>query len=209
MVVDSPHRPGVGARPMMFAGRGAQVQRAERMLAAVANSGAAAPAPMVITGPRGVGKTVLLQVIRDEAVRRGFETAVILFDTREWQSSGAGVRGRGRVAVFIDEVHEAPVDDLRTVATAVQDLIQTPRTPLVVFLAGLPETSEVLISANSFAERFDYLPVPRLTVDAAHRVLLDPALDLGVRWAPPALQEVVTVAAGNPFMLQSSGMSRG
>lgn len=29
--------------------------------------------------------------------------------------------------------------------------------PVVVFMAGLPETPEVLIEANSFAERFDYL----------------------------------------------------
>lgn len=51
----------------------------------------------------------------------------------------------------------------------------------------------------------DYLALPRLVADAAHRVLLEPALGLGVRWAPGAVEEVVSTAAGNPFMLQKLG----
>jgi len=36
-------------------------------------------------------------------------------------------------------------------------------------------------------------------------VLLDPALNLGVHWEPAAVEEVITAAAGNPFMLQKLG----
>lgn len=273
--MESPYRPGVGALPAVFAGRGREVQRAERMLATVANSGEAAPAPMVITGPRGVGKTVLLRVMREVADDRGFVTASVVFDSRDgnhralaaavadavrlrdpdsgvWArvrdrlrglsievnagvvtvASGpdasartppaptdrkhlggllveagqaASTLGRPGLAVFVDELHEAPIDDLRTISTAMQDLIQSVRTPVVVFMAGLPQTPDVLIEANSFAERFDYLALPRLGEDAALRVLLEPALDKGVRWAPTAAERVVALAAGNPFMLQKLG----
>lgn len=58
---------------------------------------------------------------------------------------------------------------------------------------------------SAAAERFDYLALPRLGDDAAHEVLLQPALNLGVRWSVPALDEVLRIAAGNPFMLQKLG----
>lgn len=273
-MLESPYRPGIGARPVVFAGRDQELDRTSRVLGGVAISGSAAPAPVVFTGPRGVGKTVLLGVTRDQAHKHGFVTAHVVFDPAggnhralAWEVAQSanlkpGGRDIGRIrdrladlsievdlglvkmtsaapgatqpapapadrkhlagllvaaaeaaqnagkiglAVFIDEIQEAPLDDLRTVMTALQDVIATPRAAVAIFVAGLPHTPEVLVDANSFAERFDYRHLPPLHRDAAFRVLTEPALQLGVRWEPSAVDRVLTEAAGNPFLMQKYG----
>lgn len=71
-MLPSPYRPGVGARPAVLVGRDAHLDRVRAVLAAVASTGRAAPAPIVFTGVRGIGKTVTLDLVADEASERGF-----------------------------------------------------------------------------------------------------------------------------------------
>ncbi|MCL2317153.1 MAG: ATP-binding protein [Actinomycetia bacterium] len=54
--------------------------RAEAMLTRVANTRRAAPQPMVMTGPRGLGKTVTLGEIAATAGARGFVVCPVAFD---------------------------------------------------------------------------------------------------------------------------------
>ena len=79
--MDSPYHPGFGARPAVLVGREQQLTRASASLTRVANSSAAAPSAMVLTGARGLGKTVTLAVIGDTATERGFITASVAFDS--------------------------------------------------------------------------------------------------------------------------------
>lgn len=67
----NPYRPGVGLRPLYLAGRDAPIRRFAAMLRAAPEQ----QANMRVTGLRGVGKTVLLDVFADRAREIGWEPA--------------------------------------------------------------------------------------------------------------------------------------
>lgn len=69
----NPYRPGVGLRPLYLAGRDAPIRRFGAMLRAAPEQ----PASMRVTGLRGVGKTVLLDVFADHARDAGWEPAFL------------------------------------------------------------------------------------------------------------------------------------
>src|SRR5580704_11047092 len=65
----SPYRPGYNQRPVVLAGRDYILAAADEALAVAALEGRTPPALLVV-GPRGVGKTVLLGEIADRAADR-------------------------------------------------------------------------------------------------------------------------------------------
>jgi len=67
----NPYRPGVGLRPLYLAGREAPLRRFDAMLRAAPEQ----QANMRVTGLRGVGKTVLLEVFADHAQAADWEPA--------------------------------------------------------------------------------------------------------------------------------------
>jgi AAA ATPase domain len=69
----NPYRPGVGVRPMYVAGREAPLRRFEAMLRAAPEQ----QANMRVTGLRGVGKTVLLEVFAESAQAHEWEAATV------------------------------------------------------------------------------------------------------------------------------------
>jgi hypothetical protein len=80
MALDSPYKPGFGARPAVLVGRESQLARAGAVLTRVANSGEATAGSVVFTGARGLGKTVMLGVIGDLAKDRRFLVAQVSMD---------------------------------------------------------------------------------------------------------------------------------
>jgi hypothetical protein len=70
--VRNPYAPGAGQRPPELAGRGPQLAAFDVVLERVAHG--RPERSMVLTGLRGVGKTVLLNAMRSAAVRRGWGT---------------------------------------------------------------------------------------------------------------------------------------
>ncbi|MGC4113039.1 MAG: ATP-binding protein [Nocardioides sp.] len=70
--VRNPYAPGAGQRPPELAGRGAQLAAFDVVLERVAHG--RPERSVVLTGLRGVGKTVLLNALRSAAVRRGWGT---------------------------------------------------------------------------------------------------------------------------------------
>ena len=66
----NPYSPGAGSRPPELAGRGEILEACEVALARTVKG--AAPRGMLLTGLRGVGKTVLLNVIHDQAANEDF-----------------------------------------------------------------------------------------------------------------------------------------
>lgn len=275
--MDSPYQPGPGARPNVMVGRERQLARAQAVLTRVANSGAPSSSALVLTGARGMGKTVTLGVIADSARERGLVTAGVALDSvsdntqllatriaealKDFERSGArsawarvrerlsalsievnagvvrvtseapasraeahsatqrealaslmsdGARlavehGRAGLALFIDELQEAPHHDLVVIANAIQDALMTPDAPFAVFAAGLPQTPDLVMAAASFTERFDFRTLERLDPEAAERALVEPALALDVHWAAPAAQLVLSAAAGSPYLIQRLG----
>ena len=69
----NPYRPGVGVRPLYLAGREAPLRRFDAMLRAAPEQ----PANMRVTGLRGVGKTVLLEVFGERAQAAEWEPAFV------------------------------------------------------------------------------------------------------------------------------------
>jgi hypothetical protein len=70
--VRNPYAPGAGQRPPELAGRAAQLAAFDVVLERVARG--RPERSIVLTGLRGVGKTVLLNALRSAAVRRGWGT---------------------------------------------------------------------------------------------------------------------------------------
>ncbi len=70
--VRNPYAPGAGQRPPELAGRDEQVRAFDVVLERVARS--RPERSLVLTGLRGVGKTVLLNALRGQAVRKGWGT---------------------------------------------------------------------------------------------------------------------------------------
>ena len=70
--VRNPYAPGAGQRPPELAGRDAELAAFEVVLERVAHG--RPERSIVLTGLRGVGKTVLLNAMRSAAVRRGWGT---------------------------------------------------------------------------------------------------------------------------------------
>lgn len=78
MIVDpirNPYAPGAGQRPPELAGRDEQLAAFEVVLERIARG--RPERSLVLTGLRGVGKTVLLNALRSAAVRRGWGTGKI------------------------------------------------------------------------------------------------------------------------------------
>ncbi len=70
--VRNPYAPGAGQRPPELAGRDEQLKAFDVVLERVARG--RPERSLVLTGLRGVGKTVLLNALRGQAVRRGWGT---------------------------------------------------------------------------------------------------------------------------------------
>ncbi|WP_161632135.1 ATP-binding protein [Nakamurella lactea] len=77
MSLESPYKPGPGLAPPQIAGRQAEFSEAFTLLRRIENYGAVGRAPLVYTGIRGMGKTVLLRQVAIEAQNRGFVVASV------------------------------------------------------------------------------------------------------------------------------------
>ena len=112
--------------------------------------------------------------------------------------------GTGLV-LLIDELQEAPYNDLVVLANAIQDAAKSAQVPLCVVAAGLPQTPDLVMAAASFTERFDFRVLARLDEADAERALLEPSLAVGVHWEPAAAEEVLHAAGGSPYLIQYIG----
>lgn len=66
----NPYRPGAGTKPLVLAGRDAEIQKASTLLEAV--SAGAPQRSLMLYGLRGVGKTVLLNHVEELATNYGY-----------------------------------------------------------------------------------------------------------------------------------------
>jgi hypothetical protein len=73
--MDSPYKPGAGVMPPLLAGRDTERSRALEQLIRTEQFQSPGRSPLILTGVRGVGKTVMLRSIINEARNRRFVTA--------------------------------------------------------------------------------------------------------------------------------------
>lgn len=271
-VLDSPYRPGFGARPAVMVGRDRDLARAVATLTRVRATQRTATGAIVLIGARGMGKTVTLDLIGEQASEQRFVPVTVGFDQqsnsaqrlavavaeqvapvqrggagwdrlRHWlsglsvevnagivkmtgrlpdptqepgqrdvltkiltEASGAVVdRGWSGLSLQVDELQAASHDDLAVFANALQDTRRVSQAPLATFAAGLPDTPGKVMSAATFAERFEFRQLHRLTRDEATIALAQPSQNLGVGWEGAGLDAVLDAAGGSPYLLQRMG----
>ncbi|GAA1971250.1 ATP-binding protein [Nocardioides panacihumi] len=129
-------------------------------------------------------------------------------------------RGGAGLVVMIDELH-APLESTReweyapdreallhgaVLLNAIQNLGGVrDGLPVGVIGAGLPQTKALLTRAATFGERSHEIVLAEFGPADAARLLEAPATNLGVSWAPDALDVVVDTARGYPQSLQILG----
>ncbi|CAN5156361.1 ATP-binding protein [soil metagenome] len=113
---------------------------------------------------------------------------------------------RPGLMVVVDELQAGSMGDLRTWAYAAQHLqSEADSTPLALFGAGLPSLPDRLMDAATFAERFHFEQLQRLTPQATREAFTQPCEPASVSWQTEALNHAVEIAAGYPFMVQVLG----
>lgn len=121
-------------------------------------------------------------------------------------SLAARDRGSAGLCVFVDEIQAAPLQDLRTIAYAWQELQgQVPEPAALLFAAGLPNAPDVLTDAVTFSERFAFRTLERLNDADAAEALAGPSALHEVRWEPALVDHVIAEAQGYPYFLQLYG----
>ncbi|GAB2723741.1 ATP-binding protein [Arthrobacter bambusae] len=276
----NPFRPGAGRVPPELVGRSAVLSDFMGVLGSMAGSGEG-ERPWIISGLRGVGKTVLLNqcgrnavdagwvVVKLEAsgsqplavqlakeiyvalrkaatvsekVKQAFKETFSVFRSFQIKVDPAGVYGFGfdvqavagkadsgqlstdvaemleslglaaraagtGVLLAVDELQEAPKDDLAALNVALHQLGQDPRpVPLMFLGTGLPSLPAVLAKASSYAERmYLYRALDVLSEEDTKEALLVPSRRERVNWTEAALGIVLGVSRGYPYFVQACG----
>jgi hypothetical protein len=109
------------------------------------------------------------------------------------------------LVLFIDELQYVAENEFAALISALHRCAQQ-KLPVCVVGAGLPQLRERAGNAKSYAERlFDYPEVGPLLKPAAYQALVKPAANLGVEFAPGAVELIITQTKGYPYFLQEWG----
>lgn len=102
-------------------------------------------------------------------------------------------------ALLIDELQ---VFYLRAIATLLQVSRRLEGLPVTIVGAGLPTLPAIVSKAGSYAERFSFEKIDKLSRRESQDAVVSPAATFGVTYAGPALQEILDRARDFPFFLQ-------
>lgn len=109
--------------------------------------------------------------------------------------------------LLIDELQEAPKEDLAAINMAVHEIGQAGvPLPVVLVGAGLPSLPAQLADAGSYAERlYAYQPVGLLADEPVETALTEPCRVQGASWDEDALAAALELAQGYPYFVQAIG----
>jgi hypothetical protein len=125
-----------------------------------------------------------------------------------FEEMGATARDLGLgMLVAVDELQDAPKEDLNGLNVALHTLGQAPRPVPILFIGtGLPSLPAVLADATSYAERlYDFRSLGLLSNAETTEALRRPAEARGVRWDERALDIARSAIAGYPYFAQACG----
>lgn len=232
MVARNPFKPTAGATPPLLIGRTAELAEFEESL----DDGPGAPARLAtVTGPRGVGKTVMLTAMARAAAERKWltvsETATAGLVGRLTSTLLQALPDRDRVVadraslrevmglatrhlalqargllITIDEIHGAPRADLKDLAVAYQHLIAEEQ-EVALILAGLPAGVSALLndSVLTFLRRATPFELTDVRLPAVRAAFLQTISSTGRQVTEDALDEITLATGGYPFMIQLVG----
>lgn len=258
MVSNNPFRPSFGIPPAVLAGREDEVGDFTYGLLAGIGS---LQRSVLISGPRGVGKTVLLNAFEEQAKANGWVVvradaddeleqnlthtalpeALEELDYKESESgrriSGISVAGIGSIStehrpsavvptlktrlrklvravsergtgvlITIDEMQAAPIKQVATLATAIQDVLRD-EMDIAFAAAGLTKGIEELLEhdGTTFMRRADRIELGPISDEAVAEVLTTTIRNNGKDIADDALKSAVSLIQGYPFLVQLVG----
>ena len=109
------------------------------------------------------------------------------------------------VAIFVDELHHLPAEDLAALIAAAHQISQR-ALPVMIFGAGLPQLAGLAGEGRSYAERlFDFPPVGPLETRASEAAVREPIRRAGADITPDALKRIVEPTEGYAYFLQEWG----
>lgn len=228
----NPFKPTAGAPPPLLVGRAAMVDEFEESL----NDGPGSPALLTrISGPRGVGKTVLLTALADKArdrewmvltetatsglteristaIRKRLTPAALVRtdggDLRELMGAlldELEVQDRG-LLITVDEVNPKAQAAMRDIATTFQHLVTEERSVALVF-AGLPTPVENLLKDEvlTFLRRAVPFVLEAVRLPDVRDAFLSTIQASGRTVTEDALAEMTVATSGYPFLIQLVG----
>lgn len=218
-----PFRPGPGGMPPHLAGREDEQLLLRDVLADLAE-GMPPRAEIVLHGPRGNGKTVLLrwleqevaafpplEVVRLAAAEAPNEAALAGFVWRPGQGGVPPLRvilsARARknpLVVLIDEAHTLDLELGRVLLNASQQVGRD--LPFLLVLAGTPNLETHLNRMGaSFWGRAEQLRIGRLDPGGTRAGFREPFANAGIEAADGALDEMIRLSQGYPYFIQLLG----
>ncbi|MGL4339261.1 MAG: ATP-binding protein [Rhodoglobus sp.] len=140
----------------------------------------------------------------------GFEidarTDVVVVDdpyqnlVRFLQSVGRLAKASGvGVALIIDEIQVFAKRDLSMLIQALSALKQE---PIALIGAGLPYVAAEMSKSNTYAERFRFEKIDRLSDQDARLAIVGPALSQGTTWDEEAVTRLLSLSEGYPYFVQ-------
>ena len=223
----NPYAPGAGTPPPELSGR---EELREKVRVALERVRRGRPAKSVLmVGLRGVGKTVLLDRMREDAESTGIQTirieapedrslpailapqlrlALLKLSRNEQAREVVGEAARKAktaLILFVDELQYVQEEELAALIVALHRAAQR-RLPVTLVGAGLPQLRGRMGRAKSYAERlFDFPEIGPLPPPAAKLAISKPARDEGVELETEALDRIVRETHGYPYFLQEWG----
>ncbi len=255
---DNPFSPGYGQPPPYLAGRDELINSTIEALRRGPGRG---DYHRLLIGPRGTGKTAVMNVITghaasehgavvlrwtagsrplDEAVDAGHADAIKRLRGR-WRRVGpvdasatigvpgvasatasrrqhrqpragtftqldelarVAARQHRSVIIWIDEAHSASDDEIRTLASVMQELANVQQLPISLEAAGLPETRNRWINAASFLERQPFTTLGRLDDSDTAAAIEIPVREHGRQIDLDAVELLVAASKGHPYTVQ-------
>lgn len=227
----NPFRPSAGARPPEVIGSTGLLDAFNGGL----NHGSGAPGLLVvITGDRGIGKTVMLGVAQDLARGRGWEviseTATVglagrlgesirrLAEVRVpmslggvWQEVSSDLLRRLQEAdsgllITVDEIHAVGHEDLAQIGAAFQDFTRE-GLPVALIVAGLPaKVSELLDDEQAaFLRQADRVILSNVEVAEVEQSLAATFAAGGFEAPADTFRQGAEATTGYPFLVQLVG----
>jgi hypothetical protein len=109
---------------------------------------------------------------------------------------------RTGIVIAVDEIQYLRSDEFGALIAAVHRTVQSDL-PVVLVGAGLPQLPALAGKARSYAERlFTFPRIDALDRASADEAVAAPARDLGVRFAPAALERIFERTRGYPYFIQ-------
>jgi hypothetical protein len=221
----NPFKPTAGARPPLLIGRKNSLDGFKEAL----DDGPGAPGLLtIITGPQGVGKTVLLTAAEDFALRRGWvvvsETATVGLISRltvttqlpptpepPWRETVTelvtvlSVHETG-LLITIDEIHAVNRQELTELAAVIQHLIREDL-PVGLIVAGIPKAVSELLNedVSTFLRRADRIDLDDVPIPDVEEAFAATFLATGIVITRRQITLAAVATGGYPFLIQLVG----